>query len=630
VLVKAHTSDQETRKFGGGRDFVVNPDGTISSKPAPHLLLGNCNGTLALVDKGSPHACVLANVEKTEEYKVAEDWEARLRTFTDIDLTLSSHPGLAIVPKWAETRNAWGEWDYVDLGVGPPHKCVRASYDGQFIATTHVLSSNEEMVFDVSMWRCVEGNHLVLVKAHTSDQETRKFGGGRDFVVNPDGTISSKPAPHLLLGNCNGTLALVDKGSPHACVLANVEKTEEYRIPQAREMNSAVSGEGVWTEHKNIDMAFQGDVEIIHEANLVRDIPALKKRCEKKNYSAICVGSFPHAALKKFDYQLESHHCKEALGYTCTLYIYHPQVGANQKSQELREGTPLVVGVPVADEVPVADGFPVADGEVKKKEEKGPMPGTDKRLIIHEARYGWAGDIWAPTTCSHAHGCKDVTDIVKRDVDLSTNELHLNPQAREQFFNQHFWPETAGGPPIPRKVAIRYSYGEDGPIQELLTPAVPHETVCVHITCNGSQPASRTGHASGGGVWTVHKNIDMPFQGDVEIIHDPNVVRNIHALKKRCEEKHYSAICVGSFPHAALKKFDYQLEAHHCKEAHGYTCTLYIYHPPSTRPHHVDDDHQDNTAMGGGNDTSDCAVNWEEVGVICEENTLEAETWTLV
>jgi hypothetical protein len=46
---------------------------------------------------------------------------------------------------------------------------------------------------------------------------------------------------------------------------------------------------------------------------------------EEKNYSAISIGSFPHAAMKKFDYQLEAHHCKPVSGdYTNTFWIWHP------------------------------------------------------------------------------------------------------------------------------------------------------------------------------------------------------------------------------------------------------------------------------------------------------------------
>ena len=56
------------------------------------------------------------------------------------------------------------------------------------------------MAFDVSMWNYSVGNHLVIVKSLNGNDQTRKRGGGRDFVFNDDGTISVKPARHLVLG----------------------------------------------------------------------------------------------------------------------------------------------------------------------------------------------------------------------------------------------------------------------------------------------------------------------------------------------------------------------------------------------------------------------------------------------
>mmetsp|Transcript_4325 Transcript_4325/g.10555 ORF Transcript_4325/g.10555 Transcript_4325/m.10555 type:complete len:658 (+) Transcript_4325:232-2205(+) len=131
------------------------------------------------------------------------------------------------------------------------------------------------------------------------------------------------------------------------------------------------------------------------------------------------------------------------------------------------------------------------------------------RLVILEARYGWAEDIWAPRVCSHAAGCKDVTPILQRDVKSSAGnfgkELHLNPDRRHQFMNNHLWPETAAGPPIPRKLAVRYRFENEhdpldhGEIFELITAAVPNETVCVHITSLNSDPPSYPIAASGSG-----------------------------------------------------------------------------------------------------------------------------------
>ena len=77
--------------------------------------------------------------------------------------------------------------------------------------------------------------------------------------------------------------------------------------------------------------------------------------------------------------------------------------------------------------------------------------------------------------------------------------------------------------------------------------------------------------------WSVHQNIDMCGQGDVEIIWNWRSKHSIEDLKRIVEQKGYSAISVGSFDFAALKKFPYQLTADHCKPSRGYTNTLYIY-----------------------------------------------------
>jgi len=96
---------------------------------------------------------------------------------------------------------------------------------------------------------------------------------------------------------------------------------------------SKISGTkgGYWTAHKNIDMCGIGDVEIL-QGKTEKNIEELKKICEKKGYSAISVGCFPFAGLKKFDYQLEEYHCHPSKGYTNTLYIYHQD--SQEKSQE--------------------------------------------------------------------------------------------------------------------------------------------------------------------------------------------------------------------------------------------------------------------------------------------------------
>merc|ERR1719230_2360713 len=92
-------------------------------------------------------------------------------------------------------------------------------------------------------------------------------------------------------------------------------------------------------------------------------------------------------------------------------------------------------------------------------------------------------------------------------------------------------------------------------------------------------PSGRKSMARTSGTWRKYTNIDMCCQGDAEIIGDWKRHHTIDSLKSIVEEKGYSAVCVGSFGHAALKNFDYQLTAENCKPSQGYTNELYIWFP---------------------------------------------------
>jgi hypothetical protein len=88
---------------------------------------------------------------------------------------------------------------------------------------------------------------------------------------------------------------------------------------------------GTWTEHRDVDMCGQGDVEIIHNWSASKSIDDLKMICEREGYSGFTVSSgvpsFAHAALKSFDFQLEPNHCKHistCCHHPCTIYIYKP------------------------------------------------------------------------------------------------------------------------------------------------------------------------------------------------------------------------------------------------------------------------------------------------------------------
>ena len=193
---------------------------------------------------------------------------------------------------WPQPRNAWGHWDYIDLGCSDRVRPLRVKLELPYI----IFYSREhgEFAFDVSMWQLHEGRHLVLVKACAGNPggPTRmsKDACGRDFVLHADGTIGPRTAQHLRLG------VFVPK-PPAPC------------------------GPG-WSAHQNIDMCGQGDVEIIHNWRATHSIEDLQRIVEQKGYSAVCVGNFGHAALKQFPYQLTAGHCKPSQGYTNTLYIW--------------------------------------------------------------------------------------------------------------------------------------------------------------------------------------------------------------------------------------------------------------------------------------------------------------------
>ena len=198
---------------------------------------------------------------------------------------------------WPQPRNAWGHWDYIDLGVSEKLRPLRVKLDAPFIIWN---GPHGEFAFDVAMWQLHEGQHLVALKACAGDPggPTRmsKDAAGRDFVLHADGTIGPRTATHLRLGVVS-TIGNLRPG---------------------------------WSAHEDIDMAYQGDVEIIHNWREEHSIEDLQRIVERKGYSAISVGSFDHAALKKFPYQLTAGHCEPSPGYSNTFYIWHGRGGGGK------------------------------------------------------------------------------------------------------------------------------------------------------------------------------------------------------------------------------------------------------------------------------------------------------------
>ena len=164
-------------------------------------------GRLQLVPTGSPLALKIDNA-------------SALREGREAPLTAAGqHVGLF----WESPRNAWGHWDYIDLGVSDEVRPLTVKLEGPYIVWR---GPHGEMVFDVSMWRLEAGNHLVAVKACPGNPggPTRmsKDAAGRDFVLNGDGTVSPHNARHLCLGHAGlpvpNALVLVRGDSKNKCI----------------------------------------------------------------------------------------------------------------------------------------------------------------------------------------------------------------------------------------------------------------------------------------------------------------------------------------------------------------------------------------------------------------------------
>ena len=205
-----------TRYGNGGRSFVINPDGTISPKCAQHLVLGAGKPTFSFVPAGSPLVCRFQHAKA-------------LAAGQQVPLTLASHPGLAVV-QLHEPREAFHEWHYKALGVGPAGNAVVASRQGSFFV------DKAGWYVCPSMMNVHQGNHTdLVVNRHNHParihEEHRKHGGKRplDFEFHADGSVAPASAPHLRLGCSFPPLG----GSA-------VASEEQYEAPMAEPVQGVV------------------------------------------------------------------------------------------------------------------------------------------------------------------------------------------------------------------------------------------------------------------------------------------------------------------------------------------------------------------------------------------------------
>ena len=637
---------------------------------------------LVLVDQNDPRRLALANA-------------SAVRSGQQAPLALAApHNGYAICRDFAERREAFGEWEYTALAVGPAAEAVTCALSGG-----RLVEGASQGVVTPSMLQLHEGNHYDFVwHKHNHParlhEEAAGHGAPLDLVIHADGSVAPTQASHLRLGL-------------------------EFEVPR---LEKAEKANGRWEVYRNIDMAYQGDVEIIGDWKRHTSIDKLKKIVEEKGYSAVVVGSFGHAALKSFDYQLTKEHCKPSEGYTNEIHIWFPSGEAAKPpkvevpdctlvmahaaecvkllpevAQALRAGrtTPLLLAshpgyaiVPKSDEPQRIDDWgvnyqqlgigpasealqakmhgefllsqhpatrdyvldvPFATYAVHCEGEHGKLPlaviswDDRSRNLDADAPRTFvvnADNSISPTKATHlAFGIRGVLPAVgaqmaelkmqaggkpaveDADLDLGSTPSHGNPRSTNDLNSElnnvaRNTDDTAkaralvkagadlrstNGPPWRHtplhQAAFHGRYKMAKTLVELGAPLDLHSNpVGRGATGTPLELARGGGHhkiadmlekAAGGkqhaakteGRWEVYRNIDMAYQGDVEIIGDWKRHTSIDKLKKIVEEKGYSAVVVGSFGHAALKSFDYQLTKEHCKPSEGYTNEIHIWFP---------------------------------------------------
>ena len=197
-LLKVHTSPSALQIS----QFPQLYRGPTPERPPP-LPFDETASKLILTSRDSSNALVFERAEELDSGS------------SGVPLTLSSHPGLAVVPRNVEKEVKWGpgKWMYVELGVGSASMALKTKMDKHgragFIASTHVPmpvsdGSTPSMVIgvenDISFRKYKKGADVGLVGDATHEFRSRDTGGGRSWVVNSDGTISAAMAPDLVLG----------------------------------------------------------------------------------------------------------------------------------------------------------------------------------------------------------------------------------------------------------------------------------------------------------------------------------------------------------------------------------------------------------------------------------------------
>merc|ERR1712146_736705 len=102
--------------------------------------------------------------------------------------------GMGIGMQYDEER-VTGEWRYIHSCGTKQARAIEVSW----VEQNFLKVSGRELVFDVEFWKMNSGTPVNFVGGPNTGR-TNMRGPGRNFIVNPDGTISCSSNPNLVLG----------------------------------------------------------------------------------------------------------------------------------------------------------------------------------------------------------------------------------------------------------------------------------------------------------------------------------------------------------------------------------------------------------------------------------------------
>jgi len=220
-----HVGCGNTKTKGGGRDWIVNSDGTISAKHGSEdgddLVLGVGKSPMVLVKKGDKRQFIF----NLEDLKALKDGETRPFSFKSkvgVEEESAFIGKMYTSEKYAVFPNGQ-KWRYIEsVKTMDEENAINVKYvSDQFLSLV-----NDDLVFDVSYWKYAENVAVNFVGGGNAESPTLLEGGGRSFILNlDDGTIALSPDRDLVLGEGHPAMVLVKRGDPKQIIL---EKSAEF------------------------------------------------------------------------------------------------------------------------------------------------------------------------------------------------------------------------------------------------------------------------------------------------------------------------------------------------------------------------------------------------------------------